>query len=158
MCEDTPSLFYSIAQLSGVHGLAPKILYLLRAALQHRPHAYMYTCMRLPCSSRQSPCAKCFPHRAHPSSHKKTLPCPATPFPCSWGHLLPSPNTGPVVYPMTNLAIVLCSVFTISTITFCPFLLLLHMIHRSVEQFNSKFTFSAEFSFSNRILKELIQI
>ena len=59
---------------------------------------------------------------------------------------------------MHALAIVLCSVVTISTITFWPFMLLLHMIHRSVGQFRSKFTFSAELSSSNRILKELIQI
>ena len=52
---------------------------------------------------------------------------------------------------MTNLdmkpqmAIFLCSIVTISTITFRPFMLPLHMIHRSVGQFSSKFTFSADF-------------
>ena len=63
-------------------------------------------------------------------------------------------------YPMTSLdmkpqmAIVLCSVVTISTVTFCPFMLPLHMIHRSVGQLCSNFTFSAELPSSNRILKK----
>ena len=61
--------------------------------------------------------------------------------------------------PMINLvmkaqiAIVPCSVFTLSTITFRLFMHLLHMIHRSVGHFIPKFTFIAELPFSNRILK-----
>ena len=56
-------------------------------------------------------------------------------------------------YPMTNLlmrpqiAIVPSSVFTISTITFHPSMLLLHMIHGSVGDFSPKSTFSADFLF-----------
>ena len=51
-----------------------------------------------------------------------------------------------------QIAIVPCSVFTISTITFRPSMLLLHMIHGSVGDFSPKSTFSAELPFSNRIL------
>ena len=63
---------------------------------------------------------------------------------------------------MTNLdmkaqmVVVLCSVATIYTITFCPFMLPLHMIHNG--QLCSKFTFSAGLPSSNRNLKKLIQI
>ena len=85
-------------------------------------------------------------------SNSWTFPhSPPIHFSCTHFHFHSCPMTNLLMKP--QIAIVPCSVFTISTITFRLFMLLLYMIHRSVGHFSPKFTFSAELPFSNRILK-----